>query len=104
MEPMTTLSEVINNLKNEGYTEDFNLRSDCIDCKGREVQLHPDEFIIDRHYRFEGTSDPGDEAVVYAISARDGSLKGILVNGYDAYGDELTNEMVKKLEERRDTY
>jgi hypothetical protein len=50
MEQMTTLSEIINKLKNEGYTEDFNLNGDSISA-GTEVKLHPEHFVVDRHFR-----------------------------------------------------
>ncbi|WP_244139471.1 phosphoribosylpyrophosphate synthetase [Mucilaginibacter ginkgonis] len=87
---MTTLSEIINKLRAEGYTEDFN--------KG--AQLSPTEYIIDKHYRFEGESDPEDEAVVYAISALDGKTKGILVNGYGPSSDPANDNIVKSLLDR----
>ena len=34
MTPMTTLSEVLNKLKDEGYTVDFNLKDNCLVCQG----------------------------------------------------------------------
>jgi hypothetical protein len=100
MEPMTTLSEIINKLKDEGYTEDFNLKDDCIQCE--DLKLHPEHFVVDRHFRFEGESNPDDEAVVYAISSIDGKTKGVLVNGYGMYSDQLTDDIVKALKDRKD--
>jgi hypothetical protein len=70
-------------------------------CSGTDLQIHPDDFVIDKHYRFEGESDPADEAVVYAISSDKYNLKGILVNGYGASSDPLTDDMVKALREKR---
>jgi len=102
MEPMTTLSEIINKLRNEGYTEDFNLNADGRECPGSDVKNNPDKYIIDRHFRFEGASDPEDEAVVYAISSADGTVKGVLVNSYGMYSDETTDNMVKAIRERKD--
>jgi hypothetical protein len=78
---MSTLSEVINALSAEGYSIDFNLSSQQLGVVNL-LQQSPDRFLIDRSYRFEGESDPEDEAIVYAISAFDGSMKGILVDGY----------------------
>jgi hypothetical protein len=104
MEPMTTLSEVIIKLRDEGYTEDFNLQPHCITCVGNDLRLHPEDFVVDRHYRFEGPSDPNDEAILYAISSTKGDLKGILVNNYGASSDDATDAMVRKFKERYDTY
>jgi hypothetical protein len=100
MDTMTTLSEVINKLKKEGYTEDFNLQENCLVCQGHYVKVYPEDFMVDKHYRFEGISDPADEAVVYAISSDKYNLKGILVNGYGVYSDAATDEMLKVLKEK----
>ena len=87
-------------LKKEGYTEDFNLQANDLACQGNAVQVFPHEFVVDNHYRFEGLSDPTDEAVVYAISSPKYHLKGTLVNGYGVYADPLADEMVKALREK----
>lgn len=97
---MTTVSEVLNKLKKEGYTVDFNLTDNCLICHGNSLQIFPDEFNVDKHYRFEGISDPGDEAIVYAISSEKHNLKGTLVNGYGIYSDDIADEMVKALKEK----
>ncbi|HEY6260963.1 MAG TPA: hypothetical protein VIW47_05175, partial [Nitrospiraceae bacterium] len=44
----------------------------------------PDDLTIIAHYRFEGSSDPEEMAVVYAIEAKDGT-RGILVDAYGVY-------------------
>ena len=100
MDTMTTLSEITNKLKAEGYTEDFNLQGSCLQCQSSLIQVFPHEFKVDKHYRFEGLSDPGDEAVVYAISSAKYNLKGTLVNGYGIYSEPLADEMVKALRDK----
>jgi len=35
--------------------------------------------------------------VIYAISSNDGKSKGVLVDAYGTYAEEMTHEMVKKL-------
>lgn len=99
MRTMTTVSEVLNVLKERGYTVDFNLNNNCLICHQNSLQIYPGEFVVDKHYRFEGMSDPGDEAIVYAISSDKHNLKGTLVNGYGIYADELANEMIQALRE-----
>jgi quercetin dioxygenase-like cupin family protein len=100
MDSMTTVSEVLNNLKAQGYTVDFNLDDNCLVCNENRLKVHPEEFVVDRHYRFEGMSDPGDEAVIYAISSPNHQIKGVLVNGYGIYSDPETDAIIKILEER----
>lgn len=97
MNPMTTVSEILNKLKNEGYTVDFNLKENCLECQGSFLQLLPGEFKVDRTFRFEGLSDPADAAIVYAISSAKHGIKGTLLNGYGIYSDNMVDEMVKAL-------
>ncbi len=97
MDTMTTLSEILNKLKSEGYTVDFNLKENCLVCQGNSLEIHPDDFVVDRHFRFEGLSDPGDEAIVYAISSVKYDIKGTIVNGYGIYSDPVSDKMMKAL-------
>ena len=97
MNTLSTVSGTLNTLKEEGYILDFNLKSDCV---ARGMQLHPADFSIDKVYRFEGSSNPADSAIVYAISSVTG-LKGTLLDAYGVYADTLNTEMVKKLKFNR---
>ena len=97
MEEMTTLTEVVNQLRKEGYVEDFNLQQNCLQCRDAHYSVFHDEFVIDKFYRFEGDSDPADEATVYAISCPKYDIKGILVNGAGIYTNEMTDEMLESL-------
>ncbi len=90
-----TVSGAINGLKERGYTLDFNLNENCLICN--DDKYHPEEFEIVEVYRFEGNSDPADEAVVYAIESNKGQ-KGVLVNGYGPSSDTMSSEMAKKLQ------
>jgi hypothetical protein len=94
-----TLSEAVNGLKQRGYTIDFNIDADSLVCKKTPVSLAPDEFEITEVHRFEGNTDPADEAVVYAIESKHGQ-KGVLVNAYGPDADAASDALVKKLKER----
>lgn len=95
-----TLSEAIDGLKREGYTEDFNLKENCIHCGALGKDILPEHFMIDEVYRFEGMSNPDDSSVVYAISSEKHGLKGILVDAYGVYSSPLSAQMLKKLKFR----
>lgn len=97
MDTMTTVSEILNKLNSEGYSVDFNLKENCLVCQGNALEIDPDDFVVDRHFRFEGLSDPGDEAIVYAISSAKHDIKGVLVNGYGISSDPMSNKMIKAL-------
>ena len=93
-----TLSEGIAALRKEGYTEDFNLDEHCLIC--RVGSIHADEFVIDKVYRYEGESNPDDEAALYAISSDKLGVKGILVDGYGTSSAKASNALLAKLSAR----
>lgn len=97
MEGYTTLVDAMNGLHKEGYVEDFNLKENCLECRAGQYRIFHNEFEIDKYYRFEGETDPGDESILYAISSDKYNLKGVLVNGYGIYSDPIADEMLKKL-------
>jgi hypothetical protein len=97
MESYDTLTEAIDAMRAQGYREDFNLQQNCIECRNGQYSLSPEEFHIEKTFRFEGDSNPDDETILYAISSEKHHLKGILVNAYGMYSEPLIDEMVRKL-------
>lgn len=93
-----TVSAAVNGLKQRGFILDFNLKENCIVCN--EKKFDPEDFEIVEVYRFEGDSDPADEAVVYAIESKNG-LKGVLVSGFGPSADSMSSEMARKLNMHR---
>lgn len=89
-----TVSAAVNGLKARGYSTDFNLAENCLVCSDDKYEL--DDFEIVEVYRFEGNTDPADEAVVYGIEGRNGK-KGVLVTGYGASAEGISAEMARKL-------
>ena len=97
MKQYSNLIEAIDGLNKEGYTEDFNLLEQCIECRNRQYKIFHDEFVVDKYFRFDVSSDAADQSIIYAISSEKYGIKGILVNGYGIYAGAITNEMLKKL-------
>jgi hypothetical protein len=91
-----TVTEAVTDLKRRGYTIDFNVEFDRIVCHETPISLLPHEFEIVEVHRYEGNSDPGDEEVVYAIESKHGQ-KGILVDAFGLYSDDVSTEMLEKL-------
>jgi hypothetical protein len=95
MHSYETVSEAVEGLKQRGYSLDFNLGENCLICHGDRFNI--DDFEIAEFHRFEGDSDPGDEAVVYGIHSRFGK-DGVLVTGYGISAEGMSAEMAKKLQ------
>ena len=85
----TTMADAMNDLKRRGFTADFELIGQTFRAMGSERAFQPDELTIVEHHQFEGSSDPEEMAVVYAIEARDGT-RGVLV---DAYGVDANPDL-----------
>ncbi|MCH4823777.1 phosphoribosylpyrophosphate synthetase [Gramella lutea] len=98
MKDYGTLSQAINKLKlEEGYTEDFNLLDEKIQLKSKDQTFGIEEFEVDKVLRFEGMSNPDDNAILYAITTSN-DHKGILVDGYGVSSGQVSKKMMKKLD------
>jgi len=83
-----------NKLKEEGFKEDFQVTKLGLSTfNNTEKHYGPDQIKIENFYRFEGTSDPGDNTILYAIITDDGT-KGTLVDGYGAYSDSDVSKFI----------
>jgi hypothetical protein len=93
----TTLTEALAGLKAEGYTRDLNIAFDKLQCAEDGSCLVAGEFHIDHIYRFEDDTDPAGQSAVYAISSNDGSIRGVLVNAYGVYADDVSADLLRAL-------
>ena len=100
MKNYETLTEAISDLNKRGYTLNFNLNDDCIECAEPNIRLHPEEFEIDEIHRFQQMSDVDDETILYAISSPKHGLKGLLVNAFGIYADSLSADLASKLAQK----
>jgi hypothetical protein len=89
-----TVSEALSDLRKRGYLVDFNLMENCLVCNNDKFEI--DDFEIVEVYRFEGNTDPADQAIVYGIESISG-IRGVLVNGYGISAEGVGAEMAKKL-------
>ena len=89
-----TVTEAVEKLHLQGFTVDFSIGEKCLTSE--QGTFNADDFDIVDVYRYEGNSDPGDEATVYAIQSKSG-VKGILVTGYGVSAEDVSPEIMKKL-------
>lgn len=86
---MATLSQVMNKLaKEKGIHREFRMNHNGeMTLQDNHYNYQPQDLVIVKTYRFEGASDPGDNAILYVISDQFNN-KGIMI---DAYGVDSTN-------------
>ena len=95
---MNTLSAVINKMVKQGYTDTLKVTQQGLYSTEKEFTYAPAAVRIINFYRFEGQSDPADNAIMYVIETEDG-VKGILIDAYGAYSDEKINKFISEVEE-----
>ena len=91
------VSEAITKLREQGFVIDFNLDENCLVCGLDKYEI--DALEIVDIYRYEGDSDPSEQAAVYGIESKDG-VKGILVTGYGTSTDTKSMEVLSRLKMR----
>jgi hypothetical protein len=85
-----TVTEALSQLVSEGYTADYQLRDGVLypspagDGGG---QCRVGDAVVERVYRFEGPSDPGDEMVVFGIRNPITDVRGTLVSAFGPAAD-----------------
>ena len=97
MENYQSMVDALNGLKSRGFSLDFNLVSGALHNSESNITLHPDDFEIVELYRFEGPSDPADNSIVYGLQSTKYNIKGVFVNAYGVYSDDVSDELLRKL-------
>ena len=99
---MRSLSLCINKMVKDGYEDDFKVVDNKLKSLKTEQNYNPDQVNVVNFYRFEGQSDPNDNAILYVIETSDG-LKGTLADAYGAYSDAKVTEFFKNVEIHKKT-
>jgi len=98
---MQTVLEIIQSLRKKNYSENFEIKHGKIYAKNSGMNFKPEELIIEKTYRYEGDSNPSDNAIVYAITAKNGA-KGYLLDSYGAYSDAGLAKIISNIPVREE--
>lgn len=97
-----TVTEALEQLRKKGYKHDFNLQLDAATAEDKCLIDQPHQFKIVESHRFEGASNPADNAVLYVIESKDEKIKGTLLNAYGTYSNDEVDDLIKSIEMDRD--
>ncbi len=95
---MKTLSSTTNKLSQNGYVTQFKALKEGLESLETHQIFAPDEVKIINFYRFEGESDPSDNAILYVVETSTGE-KGTLTDAYGVYTDQKVSEFVQQVEQ-----
>ncbi len=85
-----TVVEEIAALRERGYVADFSVTPDGrLWCEPGGHSFHASDAVIESTARFEGSSNPDDQAVVFGLRCDGCGVHGVLVA---AYGPAATAE------------
>jgi hypothetical protein len=93
-----TVTDAVQTLRRAGFNKDCHLEEDFILCGSEKFEA--EDLRIAVVYRYEGDSDPADEATVYGIETKYG-LKGILIIGDGIYSDTASTQILEQLHFRK---
>jgi hypothetical protein len=91
---MKSLAICLNRMVNEGYTEDFKITEEGLESLHEHRNYKPEQIQVVNFFRFEGQSDPDDNAILYVIETSDGT-KGTLIDAYGIYNDPRLSGFMK---------
>ena len=94
---MKSLATCLNRMVSEGYTEDFKVTEQGLQSIQHDQGYAPEQIQVVNFYRFEGESDPDDNAILYIIETADGT-KGTLVDAYGTYNDPKVTQFMRDVQ------
>lgn len=100
LDEVETLSEAVTTLREMGFTHDLAARNGLLHCELCDTDYAPSAVTVEHVARFEGTSDPGDESIVFGISMPCGH-RGIYTVAYGTYTPTEDVGIVRALHEFR---
>ena len=98
---METLREAIARLEALGFRDSFEPADGGLRALGAGSVFAPQTLVVEEVVRFEGESDPSEEAILFALRSRSGDVRGTFVAGYGTLSDPARAEIVRGLSRTR---
>lgn len=100
-DPMETMVDALRRFGGRGYTDEFQARPEGLRSLATGDVFSPEDLIVEDVARFEGSSDPGDEATIFALRSENGRTRGTYTVTFGTNMDALDAAMVPRLKEGR---
>ncbi len=86
-EAPVTVTEAVDMLRRHGYTADFELVDGALRTEGGNSPCAIGEAVVERLFRFEGPSDPGDQMIVFGLFDPVSDVRGTLAAAFGPAAD-----------------
>ena len=96
-----TVTEALDLLRSEGYDADYELVDGELRSDAARPACGVPDVVVERIYRFEGPSDPGDEMIVFALRDPASGVRGTLASAFGPAADPALGEVLADLAQRR---
>lgn len=93
---MKSLVTCLNRMIADGYTEDFKVTDNGLEALQAGKRYQAEEVAVLNFFRFEGASDPEDNAILYILQTKDGR-KGTLIDAYGLYTDQRISRFINQV-------
>jgi hypothetical protein len=95
-----TVTDAVVALQALGYTDELVVTPDGLMATGKDGVEDVRGAVVEHVYRFEGPSDPADEAIVLGVHCPTLDVRGIVVSGYGPSIDPDHAAVLRALIER----
>jgi len=94
---METLREALARLERRGFEHAFRATADGRLALPEQPSIAPEDLVVVETVRFEGQSDPEDQAVLFALRSRDGRVQGTFVTSFGPHTDPDSAAAIHRL-------
>jgi hypothetical protein len=97
MTRMDTMREATERLEAAGFADSFQAEAEGLRALRCDRVFAPEDLVVEEVARFEGASDPDDEATVFALRSLSGDVRGIWVVGWGPQIDPVSATCLRRL-------
>jgi hypothetical protein len=95
--------EAVTHLLRRGYDHEYRIREGQLYDPTADKPVAASDARVDSAMRFESSPDAGDGSNIYEIADRRAGSKGLLIDAFDALGQECSRELYEQLNANRPT-
>ena len=97
MEAAETVLDAVRQLEALGYTDDLRISDGRVHCAACGATHEPERLVVTHTFRFEGITDPADEAIVLGVQCPNCGVRAVIVSAYGPEADPALFDVLARL-------